>query len=353
MGVTTISKGLYDRMSDSRQPAHDRSRADRLSQVVSATGLLVAFLVPLFLGSPLTADNLEARQSQALPALLRSLNWLSQHPPDPGQDVLGELGLDAVAWYLFAEFHPDPEVRREAGVELDARLTSLPILKDEIGFVALSYLSVLIRLVDLRGLESPNYRTQIEQADLATILNQAQPTTRFWMAELLNRSNFDITPDFSETFIAQEATRFGLGLPPEGDYTTREAYLVFHELVPATDLGRLPLSLTQNERSFLKTTIPELIEISRVSGDLDALAEILVASALSGTTDSEAYRDGLAVLLASQRPDGTYSSHRDRGRPGRVTDYRHIVQVASWALLSSLTDLNEFEPKDVKEAVPP
>ena len=314
--------------------------------------MTVLTVLPLC-GSPLAADTLENPQDRVLQALQRSLTWLSQHPPDPTQSVLGEVGLDAVAWFLFAEFHPDPQVRRESGRALDARLMNLPRTTGTIGFVELSYLSILMRLLDLRGLESGNYRTQLEQSDLAAISSQALPTTEYWMAALLNRSGFDITPDFSETFIAREANRMPLATPRETGYTVREAYLVFHEMVPATDLGRLPLTITPEERHFLETTIPELIEICVSSGDLDALAEILVASALTGDTTSQIYLDGLSHLLASQSLDGTYTSHRDRFRSGQVSDYRHIVQVASWALLSSLTELGDAEETDRSEPAPP
>ena len=116
----------------------------------------------------------------------------------------------------------------------------------------------------------------------------------------------------------------------------RHAVLVFHELAPAFDFGLAkPTGINDRQLAFVRRAAPGLIEVALESGDTDALSEALVSAALLGRRDSEVYHEGLAALLARQHPDGTYSSIHDRAAPG-ADDYRHVVALTSWALLTSL-----------------
>jgi hypothetical protein len=273
-----------------------------------------------------------ADPAASLQALGRSLAWLEAHPPaDPRTARLGDLCLDAWAWYLFAALHPDPDVRRHAGAELDRRLRTLPPPSERTE-VSLSYWATLMRLMQRRGIDTTSHAAAFSGPESATVMRTAAPTTRWWTAELFRRSGVPMTPDFSGTFIAT-------GAASSADYTPtrREAYRIFHELAPAADLGLEPLTqLTPAQMAFARRVVPGLLAVSQAEADTDAVAEVLVSAALLGERDTPLYRDGIAWLLAQQRPDGTYMSARDRMRPATADNFRHVVAVGSLAVFTSL-----------------
>lgn len=265
-------------------------------------------------------------------ALARSLAWLEAHPPDPAADPLGDVCLDVWAWYLFATLHPDAAVRRHAGNETDRRLRALPP-PEAVTVVSASYWAVLLRLLQLRGIDGDSHRIPLTRGDLAGAIQTATPTTRFWTAEFLRRANIHVMePDFSETFIA-----VGTATPsPAYAPNTRDAYRLFHELVPMTDFGReAPARLHSDHVAFVRRVLPGLLEVSITAGDTDAAAEVLVSAALMGQRNTSAYQKGIAWLLARQGPAGTYASARDRNSPQEPNRFRHVVLVASYAVLTS------------------
>lgn len=271
-------------------------------------------------------------ESPALEALGRSLNWLEANPPDPDSAKVGNICLDAWAWWLFATFHPDDAVRARAGVAVDQRLRALRPPTEET-VVALSYWATLLRLLDRRGIDSTPYRAALAKFDVTTVLSSATPTTRWWTAELLRRSGIAVETDFASTFIATMAASNEATYTP----TRQDAYRLFHEIVPATDLGQEPLTiLTPPQQSFARGALPGLFGVSQADGDTDAVAEVLVSAALLGQRDTAFYAPGLQWLLDQQRPTGAYVSARDRMRPPSPNNYRHVVLVASWAVLTSL-----------------
>jgi hypothetical protein len=280
----------------------------------------------------LQAANAGTDPAAPLQALGRSLAWLEAHaPPDPRTARLGDLCMDAWAWYLFAALHPDPDVRRRAGTELDRRLRSLPPPAERTE-VSLSYWAALMRLMQRRGIDTTPHAAAFPGPDITSALRTATPTTRWWTVELFRRSGLPVKPDFSETFIATAAAS-GADYTP----TLRDAYQIFHELAPATDLGHEPLTqLTPAQVAFARRVVPGLFAVSRAAGDTDAVAEVLVSAALLGERDTPHYRDGIAWLLAQQRPDGTYMSARDRTREATADDFRHVVTVGALAVFTSL-----------------
>lgn len=272
-------------------------------------------------------------ETPPLQALGLSITWLEANRPDPSTARLGNLCLDAWAWYLLATLHPEADVRTRAGVQVDRRLRALTPPTEGTA-VALSYWAILLRLLNLRGIDTAPYRAALSRFDLSAALDESSPTTRWWTAEFLRRSGLPVETDFSSTFIATATASGGRALTP----TRRDAYRIFHELVPTTDLGREPLTqLTPQQATFTRGVIPGLLDVSRAEGDTDAVAEVLVSAALLGQQDTQTYRDGIAWLLTRQRTDGTYRSARDRTRTTTPDSFRHVVLVASWALLTSLT----------------
>jgi hypothetical protein len=280
----------------------------------------------------LQATNAGADSAASLQALGRSLAWLEAHaPPDPRTARLGDLCMDAWAWHMFAALHPDPDVRQRAGAQVDRRLRTLPPPAERTE-VALSYWATLMRLMQRRGIDTTPHAAAFSGPDIATVLQTATPTTRWWTLELFRRSGLPAKPDFSETFIATAAAS-GAEYTP----TRRDAYQIFHEVAPATDLGYEPLTqLTPAQLAFARRVVPGLLTVSRAAGDTDAVAEVLVAAAMLGERDTSLYRDGIAWLLAQQRPDGTYMSARDRTREVTGDNFRHVVTVGTFAVFTSL-----------------
>jgi hypothetical protein len=270
--------------------------------------------------------------AETIAALERSLHWLEQHRPDPENERLGYLTLDAMAWHVFAAFHPDARTRRGAGEQLDERLRAMP-LPGEPEMVPLSYWAVALRIASIRGVDLAPQASAIARWDIDALIGEARPHTAWWIDQFLHRSGIRGEPDFSKTLLASgHAT-------PETDYrpNKRDAYRLFHELVPLTDFGREPATPLEPEQlRFARRVVPQLIEVSRHDDDTDAVAEALVCSALLGLAETQVHRDAVDWLLARSNNDGTYFSRRDRGQAMPPSHYRHVVLTASWALLATL-----------------
>lgn len=294
---------------------------------------LAALVVAVHLGSAGAAlQTKEAREAPVLRALAASISWLESHPPDSARDALGNVGLDAWAWYLFASRHPDAATRTRAGEQIDRRLRRLPLPGPQTT-VSLSYCALLLRLMQLRGLDTQAYRDALAKVDLTRALQDADSTTAWWTGELLRRAGLNVKPDFSKTFIG----RLSAANPADDAANIRDAYRAFHEIIPATDLGRLPNQLSAEQTDFLRGVLPALIRAGQLTGDTDAVAEAVVTAAVMGGKATPAYAQGITWLLARQRPDGTYRTSRDaEGQPKPADAHRHAVFIGSYALLTSI-----------------
>ncbi len=274
----------------------------------------------------------DERDVRVIEALARSLEWLERYPVDMESAALGSVGFDTWSWHLFSVWHPDAEVRERAGAEVDRRLRALKP-PGEWNPVSLSYWAVLLRIGQLRGVEIRSDLPIPAGRELHQLLSGATPTTAWWIEELLRHAGLPAEPDASGLLIETAP-----GSPSDYNPTLTDAYRVFHEIVPATNLGLASFEVSGIQLEFIRGALPGWIDASRAKGDTDALAEVLVVAALVGER-SAIYDDALAWLLARQREDGTYVVAHARSSAG---DYRHVVLVGSWALLTSL---DRFEPR--------
>ena len=282
-------------------------------------------------GSGESAPKGVAQTESVTQALSRSLVWLDANVPDSRADPLGSLCLDAWAWAVFALWHPDPAIVARTGREADRRLRALepPMSWD---LVSLSYWVTALRLMQLLGIEEDAGRRALQEVDVEGISSTGNATSAWWVMELARYSGHPSSPDLSGTFLARASHQ-----ARAERVTVRDAVRLYHEVAAATGLGRSSAAFERAQLDFARRAVPALIEVSTNEGDTDAAAEVLIAAALLGMRNTAAYRDGIAWLLARQKEDGTYT--RAPGtRPG---DYRHVVLVASWALLTSL---ERFEP---------
>jgi len=296
------------------------------------TGLLLCLLV---LGAGCGGKTGEPvdRSAEVLAAVQRSLDWLEANPTKPGTHSPRMQTLDALAWFLISISHPDETTRAHTGRVLEQRLNAIPAPARE-DAVGLTYVALALRMKQHRGLDLSRDHAALADTDVTGLLGELAPGTAWWTAELMRRTGRAIESDFSETFIANTTKLNEKDFAPE----RRDAVIVFHELVPAVDFGfSEPSVIGDRQLAFLQRAVPGLIEAARQSGDTDALAEALVTAVLLDRGGSEFHARGLATLLARQNNDGTYASNRDQ--PEANADYyRHVVAVASWALLISLDD---------------
>jgi hypothetical protein len=257
-------------------------------------------------------------------ALGRSVAWLEQHPAEPPASI-GNLGFDAWSWYPFSVWHPDPAVREHAGAETDRRLRALTP-PPEWNLVTLSYWAVLLRIAQQRGIELPADPALPSGEQLRSLLGEEAPTTAYWTAELLRHAGIRTLPETSGTLLDR-----GPGSLPGYAPTVADAYAVFHELLPGTGLGSENLEITRAQADFVLASLPGWFEVCRAKPDIDCVAELLVVAALMDERGA-LYDENLDWLLSRQLPDGTYAVTNR----GEADEFRHVVLVASWALLASL-----------------
>jgi hypothetical protein len=265
-------------------------------------------------------------------ALDRTLGWLVANPPDRAPS-LGELGMDTWTWCLYARLHPRPAARRSAEAEARARLAAIePHI--EATATSLSWWALLLREMQYLGIDSARHRAALARLDLGAALGAMTGTTAFWTTELLRHAGMDVVSKPDQTVVAGLAKGPGVeSYTP----TLRDAYAVYHEIAPATDLGRrAPQAFTAEQLSVARAFQPRLYEVSLQARDLDAVAEVLVAAALLGQRDDEWYRQALVWLLGQQRDDGTWPDLRNPASRRSAGDARHAVLVASWAVLQSV-----------------
>ncbi len=260
------------------------------------------------------------------------MRWLEANPPDPATDAVGVLTLDAMSWFALAEFHPVDATRLAAGEQLDRRLAAMP-LPAESTMVALSYWSTVLEMMSIRGIDLTPQRSALAGWDLDALVDEAGPTTAFWIDVMLSSVGLREEPDRAGTLLATGAT-----VPPaEYEPSVRDAYRLFHELVPLTRMARETVEgIDADQLDFARRVVGGLVEVSRREGDTDGVAEALVCSALLGVGGTDAYRGQLAWLLSRQREDGTFMASRDAGRNTTTDHYRHVVMASSWALLASV-----------------
>jgi hypothetical protein len=272
-------------------------------------------------------SGVDPLRKSALEALERSLVWLQSHPARDGA-ALGERGMDAWTWELISRLHPDDAVRARAAGEARARLEAIE-LGDELDHVSLSWWSLLLRCRESVGLENVALVRDLQERDLAGILEKAAPSTRFWTAQLLSRSGVVLPSQPEETVLAQAA------LGNRHEVTVRDAYALYHELVPASDLGRQAIGVFDADQlAYARTVQANLLAECLREGDADAVAEVLISAAIIDARGPE-YRDGITWLLAKQQENGTYLSPK-KGPIRSQRDPRHLVLVATWALLEFL-----------------
>jgi hypothetical protein len=199
--------------------------------------------------------------------------------------------------------------------------------------VAISYWALLLRNFESQSMDTTVYREALSRVDIEAILKVGNPTTNLWTTELLQYSGISIESRVGETYLATSAASGVDRFEP----TVRGAYALYHEIAPASDLGRKPIRVFSNEQvEFARRVLPTLFEVSRNARDTDAVAEVLITAAILDEREQSFYGEGIEWLLAQQRENGTYRDARTKRERMPPTHFRHGILVVSWALLESL-----------------
>jgi hypothetical protein len=302
--------------------------------IVAALVAVVVTSTGGFAAEPTPAPVPKSDPAALRAALDRTYAWLVAHPPD-ATTRYGYVCLDAWTWAMFAAWHPDEGRRAEAGEHADRRLRGIRPPSSWTP-VSLSYWALALALMDLRGLPLDEARAATQAANPDSVLARADPTTRFWTATLLRQAKVEAAVDRRGTFLGSHVGATP-GLPSTGD-----AFAVFHEIVPPSALGQRPLTgVPEGEVQVALALLPGIFDVARAAGNTDAAAEAVASLGLLGRQDSPVYRDGVTWLLGRQNGDGTYRSARDARREATADGFRHVVLVASFAVL---TAVERFEP---------
>ena len=131
---------------------------------------------------------------------------------------------------------------------------------------------------------------------------------------------------FADTITAKRRNPYLLNL--------NQTYDLTHEVfVPCDYGGKLDTTFfSRADRAYLRRALEVTTTIYLGRRKVDIVGELLASLRFLGDTDLTVYRDGLAFLLASQRPNGSFGSYEHyRARRGDLLEldlYLHTTSVA-------------------------
>jgi hypothetical protein len=312
-----------------------KKKHEGVLKVRAASGVcfLLALLILQFFPA-CSAPGAGPRRDAVLRSLDLSLEWLTANPPDPVSASIGEVALDAWPWTIFSRLHPDGKTRTKGASEARKRLLGL-VPEVEPTMVALSYWALLLRNLEFHNLDTSKHREALSHVDIENVLKAGNPTTNLWITELLSHSGLKVDTQVSESYLVKSAAAGMDSFRP----TVKGAYALYHEIAPATDLGREGIRIfSEAHLGFARRILPELFEVSLKAGDTDAVAEVLITASLLGERKQRYFDEGIEWLLLQQRADGTYGEAKESDVKRAAVHYRHRILVVSWALLESLRD---------------
>ena len=196
---------------------------------------------------------------------------------------------------------------------------------------ATSYLRACY-LMEKMGLDTKAYREEIGRIkpQLDAHLVRRGPHQRmafkFYYAHFKLAAPPLLTTPFTESVTARR-------LPVE-KVTLNMAYDLTHEVfVPYDYGGKLDVDFfSAPDRAYLRDVFEQLARRYIQQREVDILGEILASMRYLGDHDLPVYREGLELLLRSQRPNGSFGDYeRHRARRGALLEldaYLHTTSVA-------------------------
>lgn len=283
-------------------------------------------------------------------AIAEAYNWIESHRATLEDGGLTDIIDEGVAFRFFRE-HARTASQREhfsrlftdqlaslnelAEFEAWARRPSKPLIEHY-------HLVLAVHLSKTAGLSCPLSAVIAEQAQraLATLIFDS-PTVRLTTAVFLSRLDGKGVPDLAALLsrsMIEQLNRQPMVLPAPGatdrlvNTATWWLYALVHELVALTDFGRLPVSPWLAERrDAVVEVLVEAVTWASEQRNHDLLAEAAVTLYFLGEPLRPQVRKALDMLLADQKPDGSWGTSTVSTRRNKD---RHTVLTATAALLA-------------------
>jgi hypothetical protein len=296
-------------------------------------------------GYLLTERFLDKQRPRYQQAINRAVSYLDTFTIDPlalrrqgmkGRKKLVEL-LDAyVALHRYASgkrrgemrerFKRAAEVTRRPEYHDMGKVNDLQFRQDATSYMRACY------LMDKMKLDTRAYRAAIRRVKprLDAHMSRRGPhqrmAFRFYYGHFGMSLPAALQKPFKETLTARRVNPFTMALG--------HAYDLTHEVFVPFDYGGKLNSdyFSKKDRSYLRRTLEIQTIIRLGERDTDIVGELLASLRYLGDSDLRAYREGLAFVLASQRPNGSFGNYeryrKKRGAKLELDLYLHTTSVA-------------------------
>jgi hypothetical protein len=182
----------------------------------------------------------------------------------------------------------------------------------------LSYLRALWILRRL-GLESALHATQAQklQTRIREHLSQRGPHALATFALYYDAFGWEKPPELHGNVLSRGVIAHRV---PFGQFTQQLGYDLTHEVYAIFGYGlvRSTFQFSADDRTYLASILPQLSAQAVQNNDIDLLSELLSCMNYLGMHEHPLYRLGVQLLLATQRPEGSwgeYEHYRDRVIP--------------------------------------
>jgi len=173
---------------------------------------------------------------------------------------------------------------------------------------ATSYLRAAY-LMDKMGMSTAAYRGQIQRIKDRLDRHMGKRGWHQRMAFKHYYNHFGLAPPkelqdpFKNTLISRRANPYLLAMGQVYDLT--------HEVfVPYDYGGKLTTDqFDRGDREYLRRALEVTTTVWIARKNVDLVGELLACLRYTGNHDLQVYRDGLSLILASQRPDGAFGDH--------------------------------------------
>jgi len=315
-----------------------------------APGLLILLSL---LGMAMARADTPAAARQELRAAVRlSLDWIRQHPAGPADGGLADMIDEGVSLRVFQALAPEPAQGGEFEARFRDRMARLERLSQFRQWVERPHKTLIEHyhlvlaawLMQQAGTHSPLAASIARQAQQAvSTATHEHPTVRLTTALFLGRlkpaAQPDLQPLLAHSLTAQLGRNRQLIALPPADGTARQGraatwllYALLHEVVAATDFGRLaPPSWLSARRDTLTAVLLQAVPWASAQRNWDLAAELLMALYFLGEPPTPETRAALDQLLDNQQPDGSWGASPTTARSNRV---RHTVLTATAALMA-------------------
>ena len=173
---------------------------------------------------------------------------------------------------------------------------------------ATSYLRACY-LMEKMGLSTATYRGHIQRIKERLDAHMAK---RGWHQRMAFKHYYqhfglplprELQDPFKNTLISRRANPYLLGMGQVYDLT--------HEIFVPHDYGGTLTTdrFSKGDKEYIRRALEVTTTVWIAQKNVDLVGELLACLRYTGNHDVQVYRDGLSLILASQRPDGAFGDH--------------------------------------------